>query len=114
MDKPPPRFPKGAPMKRRKFIHRTACAAVGAAWFRKAAFARRPFALPPRSRKFSAADTVTLGKTGIQTSRLATATGTVASSHHSHQTALAGKGVSDLLLNRYDHGLCCLYSADSY
>ena len=55
-------------MKRREFLHRTACAA-GAAWIHPAAFVRRPFALPPLSRKFSAADTVALGKTGIQTSR---------------------------------------------
>src|SRR6266852_2966993 len=114
MDKPPPRSPKGGPMKRREFIHRTACAAVGAAWFRKAAFARRSFAPPPLSRKFSAADTITLGKTGIQTSRLAMGTGTVGSGHHSHQTALGVKGLSDLLLNGYDHGLRFFDSADSY
>jgi aryl-alcohol dehydrogenase-like predicted oxidoreductase len=101
-------------MKRREFIHRTACAAVGAAWFRKAAFARRSFAPPPLSRKFSAADTITLGKTGIQTSRLAMGTGTVGSGHHSHQTALGVKGLSDLLLNGYDHGLRFFDSADSY
>ena len=100
-------------MKRREFIHRTACAA-GAAWIHTAAFARRPFALPALSRKFSAADTVTLGKTGIQTSRLAMGTGTVGSGHHSHQTALGVKGLSDLLLNGYDHGLRFFDSADSY
>jgi aryl-alcohol dehydrogenase-like predicted oxidoreductase len=100
-------------MKRREFIHRTACAA-GAAWIHTGAFARRPFALPALSRKFSAADTVTLGKTGIQTSRLAMGTGTVGSSHHSHQTALGVKGLSELLLNGYDHGLRFFDSADSY
>jgi len=100
-------------MKRREFIHRTACAA-GAAWIHPAAFARRSFALPALSRKFSAADTVTLGKTGIQTSRLAMGTGTVGSGHHSHQTALGVKGLSDLLLNGYDHGLRFFDSADSY
>ncbi len=100
-------------MKRRDFIHRTACAA-GAAWIHTAAFARRSFALTALSRKFSAADTVTLGKTGIQTSRLAMGTGTVGSGHHSHQTALGIKGLSDLLLNGYDHGLRFFDSADSY
>src|SRR6202171_6184787 len=100
-------------MKRREFIHRTACAA-GAAWIHTAAFSRRPFALPALSRKFSAADTVTLGNTGIQTSRLAMGTGTVGSGHHSHQTALGVKGLSDLLLNGYDHGLRFFDSADSY
>ncbi len=100
-------------MKRREFLHRTACAA-GAAWIHPVAFARRPFAVPALSHKFSAADTVTLGKTGIQTSRLAMGTGTIGSGHHSHQTALGVKGLSDLLLNGYDHGLRFLDSADSY
>src|SRR5881394_3489931 len=100
-------------MKRRDFIHRTACAA-GAAWIHPAAIAQRPLALPALSGKFSATDTVTLGKTGIQTSRLAMGTGTVGSGHHSHQTALGIKGLSDLLLNGYDHGLRFFDSADSY
>jgi len=100
-------------MKRRDFIHRTACAG-GAAWIYAAAFARGPIALPAISHKFSAADTVTLGKTGILTSRLAMGTGTVGSGHHSHQTALGIKGLSDLLLNGYEHGLRFFDSADSY
>src|SRR2546429_6608717 len=100
-------------MKRRDFIHRTACAA-GAAWIHPAAFAQTKFALPAIPRKSSASDTVTLGKTGIQTSRLAMGTGTVGSGHHSHQTALGIKGLSDLLLNGYDHGLRFFDSADSY
>lgn len=100
-------------MKRREFLHRTACAA-GAAWFHSSALALRAFALPALSRKFAASDTVTLGKTGIQTSRLAMGTGTVGSGHHSHQTALGVKGLSDLLLNGYDHGLRFFDSADSY
>jgi predicted aldo/keto reductase-like oxidoreductase len=95
-------------MKRREFLHRTACTA-GAAWLHSSAFARRAFAIPALSRKFTAADTVTLGKTGIQTSRLAMGVG-----HHSHQTALGVKGFSDLLLNGYDHGLRFFDSADSY
>src|SRR5438270_2991979 len=100
-------------MKRRDFIHRTACAA-GAAWIHPTAFARTIPALPALPRKFSASDTVTLGKTGIQTSRLAMGTGTVGSGHHSHQTALGIKGLSDLLLHGYDHGLRFFDSADSY
>src|SRR6266849_848667 len=100
-------------MKRREFLHRTACAA-GAAWLHSSAFARRTVAIPALSRKFTAADTVTLGKTGIQTSRLAMGTGTVGVGHHSHQTALGVKGLSDLLLNGYDHGLRFFDSADSY
>src|SRR5713101_3300833 len=100
-------------MKRRDFIHRTACAA-GAAWIHTRTFAPHTPALPAPSRKFAASDTVTLGKTGIQTSRLAMGTGTVGSGHHSHQTALGIKGLSDLLLNGYDHGLRFFDSADSY
>src|SRR5208282_2037363 len=64
--------------------------------------------------RFSASDTVTLGSTGIKTSRLAMGTGTVGSGHHSHQTALGVKGLSDLLLNGYDHGLRFFDAADSY
>lgn len=102
-------------MKRREFLLRTACTA-GAALLHSAGFARRALALTlkPLSRKFSAADTVTLGKTGIQTSRLAMGTGTVGSGHHSHQTALGIDGLSRLLLNGYDHGLRFFDSADSY
>jgi 1-deoxyxylulose-5-phosphate synthase len=71
-------------------------------------------ALPPLPRKFSAPDTVTLGKTGIKTSRLAMGTGTVGSGHHSHQTALGVAGLSALLLNGYDNGLRFFDAADSY
>jgi len=100
-------------MIRREFLHRTACA-LGAISLHASAYVRRAFALTPLARKFSASDTVTLGKTGIQTSRLAMGTGTVGSGHHSHQTALGIKGLSDLLLNGYDNGLRFIDSADSY
>jgi len=59
-------------MKRREFLRRTACAA-GAISLHASAFARRAFALAPLPRKVSAPDTVTPGKTGIQTSRIAAA-----------------------------------------
>jgi len=102
-------------MKRREFLVRSACTA-GAAWLHSAAFAQRARALSlkPLPRRYSASDTITLGKTGIQTSRLAMGTGTVGSGHHSHQTALGVQGLSDLLLNGYDHGLRFFDSADSY
>src|SRR5216683_2537305 len=100
-------------MNRREFIHRTAYSA-GAAWLHSAVFARRAFAFPSLSRKFNAADTVTLGKTGIQTSRLAMGTGTVGVGHHSHQTALGVKGLSEMLLNGNNHGLRFFDAADSY
>ncbi|HEY6303361.1 MAG TPA: aldo/keto reductase [Terriglobales bacterium] len=73
------------------------------------------FAAPPSlTKKVAAFDTVTLGKTGIRTSRLAMGTGTVGSGHHSNQTALGMKGLSELLLNGYDHGLRFFDSADAY
>lgn len=103
-------------MKRREFLRRTALTASAACLH--AAFPRgsraRSWTLKPLPRKFSAADTVTLGKTGIQTSRLAMGTGTVGSGHHSHQTALGVEGLSRLLLNGYDQGLRFFDSADSY
>jgi len=100
-------------MRRREFLHRTAWAA-GAAVLNVSAFARPAHARIPLPRKFSASDTVTLGKTGIQTSRLAMGTGTIGVAHHSPQTSLGVKGLSDLLLNGYDHGLRFFDSADSY
>src|SRR5213082_3620838 len=100
-------------MKRREFLHRAAYAA-GAVWLDPKTAAKQTFPLPAQAGKFSASDTVRLGSTGIQTSRLAMGTGTVGSGHHSHQTALGIKGLSDLLLNGYDHGLRFFDSADSY
>jgi aryl-alcohol dehydrogenase-like predicted oxidoreductase len=57
---------------------------------------------------------VTLGHTGIRTSRLAMGTGTVGYAHHSHQTDLGVEGLSRLLLNGYDQGLRFFDAADSY
>ena len=99
-------------MRRREFLIRSATAA-GAAWLSsKSIF--QAIAEQTLPAKFSASDTVTLGSTGIKTSRLAMGTGTVGSGHHSHQTALGVKGLSDLLLNGYDHGLRFFDAADSY
>ena len=100
-------------LRRREFLHRTSQAAAGAL-FASSALAQQLLVLPALSQKFSAADTVVLGHTGIQTSRLAMGTGTVGVGHHSHQTALGIKGLSDLLLNGYDHGLRFFDAADSY
>jgi aryl-alcohol dehydrogenase-like predicted oxidoreductase len=99
-------------MRRREFLVRTTTA-VGAAWLSSTSIlnALTTQTLPT---KFAASDTVTLGSTGIKTSRLAMGTGTVGSEHHSHQTALGVKGLSDLLLNGYDHGLRFFDAADSY
>ena len=97
-------------MKRREFIA-TAARGLGAAWMASKG-ASLLFSAP--AQKFSAADTVTLGRTGIKTSRLAMGTGTVGTGHHSHQTNLGVKGLSELLLNGYDHGLRFFDSADAY
>jgi len=99
-------------MHRREFLIRSATGA-GAAWLSSKTIldAIAAQSLPT---KFAASDTVTLGGTGIKTSRLAMGTGTVGSGHHSNQTALGVKGLSDLLLNGYDHGLRFFDAADSY
>src|SRR4051794_33238814 len=104
--------PQEDAMHRREFLIRSATAA-GAVWLSSKSILN---ALADQSlpQKFSASDTVTLGSTGIKTSRLAMGTGTVGSGGHSHQTALGVKGLSDLLLNGYDHGLRFFDAADSY
>jgi 1-deoxyxylulose-5-phosphate synthase len=98
-------------MKRREFLVKTA-GAVGAAWLSRG-MAGELFADAPL-KKVSATDTVAIGRTGIQTSRLAMGTGTVGSGHHSNQTGLGVKGLSELLLNGYDNGLRFFDAADSY
>jgi 1-deoxyxylulose-5-phosphate synthase len=104
-------------MHRREFLIRSATAA-GAVWFTRNSISRKSIldavAAQPLPAKFTAADVVTLGSTGIRTSRLAMGTGTVGTGHHSHQTALGLKGLSDLLLHGYDQGLRFFDSADSY
>jgi len=99
-------------MRRREFLVRSATAA-GAVWLSSQSIFK---AIADQSlpKKFAATDTVTLGSTGIKTSRLAMGTGTVGFDHHSHQSSLGVKGLSDLLLNGYDHGLRFFDAADSY
>jgi aryl-alcohol dehydrogenase-like predicted oxidoreductase len=100
-------------MKRRDFIVHAA-RGLGAAWVGSrglAAWASAPTAL---AKKFAASDTVVLGQTGIKTSRLAMGTGTIGFDHHSNQTALGLKGLSELLLNGYDNGLRFFDAADAY
>jgi aryl-alcohol dehydrogenase-like predicted oxidoreductase len=100
-------------MLRRDFLYRASHVVTGALLASSIA-AKRLAAIPALPQKFSASDTVTLGHTGIQTSRLAMGTGTVGSGHHSHQTALGIEGLSRLLLNGYDNGLRFFDAADSY
>jgi aryl-alcohol dehydrogenase-like predicted oxidoreductase len=106
-------------MDRRKFLLASSAGVAGAWVGEKLLGSRfgssRAFAAPPPlAQKVAASDTITLGKTGIKTSRLAVGTGTVGSGHHSNQTALGVKGLSALLLNGYDHGLRFFDSADAY
>jgi len=108
-------------MHRREFLIRSATG-LGAAWLAGTLTAKKltshdllaALANQTPLKKFTATDTVTLGSTGIKTSRLAMGTGTVGSGHHSNQTALGVKGLSDLLLNGYDQGLRFFDAADSY
>src|SRR5436190_193462 len=99
-------------MKRRDFIVRSAYG-LGAAWLSSQPFVGKLLSQTLRQ-KFNANDTVILGKTGIKTSRLAMGTGTVGFGHTSHQSSMGVKGLSELLLNGYDHGLRFFDTADSY
>jgi len=99
-------------MHRRQFLIRSATG-VGAVWLSRKTILDA-IAAQTLPAKFTASDTVTLGKTGITTSRLAMGTGTVGVGHHSHQTALGVQGLSDLLRNGYDHGLRFFDAADTY
>ena len=100
-------------MKRREFILGSA-RLMGTAWLVSRGLGRIVQALPALPRKFTPSETVTLGQSGIRTSLLAMGTGTLGSGHHSNQTALGVKGLSELLLNGYDHGLRFFDCADSY
>ncbi len=105
-------------MDRRKFLLASSAGLAGA-WASTTIGARvlssQAFASPtPLPQKVSAHDTVTLGKTGIKTSRLAMGTGTVGFGHHSNQSALGVAALSSLLMNGYDQGLRFFDSADSY
>ncbi len=98
---------------RRQFLQ-TVSSVAAAAWLTPKLLAARLAALPSLDRKFSAAETVTLGRTGIQTSLLAMGTGTAGTGHHSHQTALGIEGLSRLLQNGYNNGLRFFDTADAY
>jgi 1-deoxyxylulose-5-phosphate synthase len=99
-------------MKRREFLTRAAGGAgvllMGSKTLSGAALLDTP------SKAFSASDTVSLGKTGITTSRLACGTGTVGYGGHSRQTRLGVDGLADLLVHGYERGLRFFDAADSY
>lgn len=106
-------------MRRRTFLGQAA-RGIAAAGVASAGFLKRVRAMPALSeltaleQKFTAADRVTLGRTGVTTSRLAMGTGTVGGGHHSNQTALGVAGLAGLLMNGYDQGLHFIDAADSY
>jgi 1-deoxyxylulose-5-phosphate synthase len=100
-------------MKRRDFIRNTTFG-LGAAWLGGNTLSETIWALPPLPQKFSAADKVVLGQTGIKASRLAMGTGTVGFGGRSNQTQLGLKGLSGLLLNGYEDGLRFFDAADAY
>ncbi len=94
-------------MNRRKFIT-GAVAGLGAAYLTPEALADTPSSRT----KVDATDTVTLGKTGIRTSRLAMGTGTIGGGGGSNQTR-EGR-LTRLLRTGYDRGLTFFDTADSY
>ena len=97
-------------MRRREFLGKTAFG-LGAAWLGSKMIPTVGVAAPG---KFSATDMVTLGQTGIRTTRLACGTGTVGFNHRSNQSSLGIQGLADLLCHGYDRGLRFLDTADSY
>ena len=99
-------------MKRREFLTRAASGA-GALWLGSRVLSGTALLAAP-GKTFSAADTVTLGRTAIKTSRLACGTGTMGYGGQSQQTRLGLQGLADLLVHGYEHGLRFFDSADSY
>lgn len=99
-------------MLRRAFLRHSAIAAAIAT----SPIARAALLDPePLSGKFTAADTITLGRTGIRTSRLAMGTGTIGFGGASNQTRLGTSPLTRLLLDGYHtNGLRFFDSADSY
>ncbi|WP_035359228.1 aldo/keto reductase [Edaphobacter aggregans] len=100
-------------MLRRDFLRRTA-KGLGAAWLASNS-PGATLALQPLPQKITAHDEVTLGKTGIRTSRLAMGTGTVGFGGSSNQVRLGNSPFTRLLLDGYhSNGLNFFDTADSY
>ncbi|GGA57193.1 hypothetical protein GCM10011507_05640 [Edaphobacter acidisoli] len=101
-------------MLRRDFLRKTATG-ISAAWLGRKTSLAAVLAFDAPTRKYTAHDTVTLGKTGIRTSRLAMGTGTIGGGGHSNQTRLGMDPFTRLLLDGYhDNGLRFFDTADSY
>jgi 1-deoxyxylulose-5-phosphate synthase len=96
-------------LNRRQFLRTSTAALAGGAllspWVSNLLAATTPAV------KRTAADQVTLGKTGIKLSRLGMGTG---SSNGQHQTALGKEGFRNLIHYAYDHGVTYIDTADSY
>lgn len=98
-------------MKRRDFV-RYGSLAAGAALVDMTRF---PHALYAGTQKKYATDVATLGRTGIQISRMAQGTGTIGFNKSSNQIRSLGfTGVADLLRAGVDEGLTFWDLADSY
>lgn len=101
-------------MLRRDFLRKTATGLSGA-WLSSKPSLAAVLAFDAPTRKYTAHDTVTLGKTGIRTSRLAMGTGTIGGGGRSNQTELGMSPFTRLLLDGYnDNGLRFFDTADSY
>lgn len=96
---------------RRTFV-RTVAAAGAAAAVCPGALDSPVFAGPFVARKKSAVDRVTLGRTGIEASRVAMGTGTRGWMHQSDQTRMGQ--LTNLLRYGFDHGLTFWEAADQY
>jgi 1-deoxyxylulose-5-phosphate synthase len=101
-------------MLRRDFLRRSA-KGLGAAWLATKAASAAPFVLDTLPQRYKAQDEITLGRTGIRTSRLAMGTGTVGFGGSSNQVRLGTNPFTRLLLDGYhDNGLRFFDTADSY
>jgi aryl-alcohol dehydrogenase-like predicted oxidoreductase len=97
-------------MDRRRFLRTSA--ALGGAAFAHGRFPQEAFASPARK---SGTDVVTLGRTGIELSRLAQGTGTNGFRKSSNQVrGLGFQGVADLLRTGVDNGVNFWDLADQY
>jgi aryl-alcohol dehydrogenase-like predicted oxidoreductase len=102
-------------MQRRDFLRHSA-QTLSAAWLAHSPVARAALIDPePLPKKLTAQDEVTLGHTGIRTSRLAMGTGTIGFAGRSNQTRLGTAPLTNLLLNGFnENGLRFFDAADSY
>lgn len=96
------------PLSRRDFLGQSAFAVGALAVGNSAAKAAEPRVLK------SAADEVTLGRTGIKSSLLGMGTGSTGVRHSSNQVKLGQEGFTKLVRYAYDHGIRYFDVADQY